>query len=161
MRSLIIISIFAGLFSGSVESKLKLEDLILESDQLPKSCELIHVEADEDLPCNAKSNPYISSEEEFLNCFTSSLVSVDSLRKKVVAGLFSVYTDGAEIGVFALETESENSAKLIWNQLQDDRVNIEQSDYLLSGSIVIWLWRDTGKNDNYLKFKELIEAKGY
>ena len=137
----------------------KLENLIFKSSELPVGCKIKAVSKTDHLPCGAKANPFISSDPEYLTCLAGNFTNDTSLIRKVDRGLFSVYTDGAEIGIFAVRTDSQSTAESIKKDVEANNKLLDNSELFISGTHVIWLWKDKGKNENFYKIKTLIEKK--
>ena len=156
MRSSLLLILVLSSFAVN---KLELENLIFANSELPDGCEIKAVTKTDHLPCDAKSNPFISSDSEYLECFAKNFISDTLLIKKISRGLFSIYTDGAEIGIFAVKADSESTAELIKKDVEMNNDNLDKSELFLSGSYFIWLWRDRGKNENFNEMKTLIEKE--
>ena len=159
MKLLSIIIVSFLFISQPIDSKLKLEEFIFLEEELPDGCNLKQVIDTNNLPCNAKANPFISSDRIFLDCFIGSLIRDSTLAQNVKRGLFSIYEDQAEIGVFGLETDSEKTAKLIVNRMKKKNPNDESSKLIQSGKIIIWVWKDKGENRSFDALKKLIDAR--
>lgn len=157
LLSIIIVSFLCVL--KPIDSKLKLEDFVFAEEELPAGCSIKQVTDNDHLPCNAEANPFISSDRIFLDCFSGNLVRDATLAQNVKRGLFSIYEDQAEIGIFGLEIDSEKTAKLIINGLMKNNPNDESSELIHSGTIVIWLWKDKGENSSFNELKKLIKAR--
>ena len=155
--SIIILSVF--FIQGPIDAKLELEDFVFSKEELPHGCRLKSVAKNELLPCEAKANPFISSERSFLDCFTRRLIKDSTLIQNVKRGLFSVYEDQSEIGVFGLETDSKKTSKLILNDIMTNNPNDESMELIQSGKILIWLWHDKGKTNSFNELKKLVEAR--
>jgi len=147
--------------SSFLVDKLELENLVFDNSELPGNCKIKVVNRTNRLPCNAKSNPFISADSEYIACFVSKFISDTLLIQKVNRGLFSIYTDGAEIGIFAVKTDSKSTAELIKKDVELNNENMDRSELFLSGSHFIWLWRDKGKNENFNEIKTMIEKELY
>ena len=156
MRSSLLLILVLSSFAVN---KLELENLIFANSELPDGCEIKAVTKTDHLPCDAKSNPFISSDSEYLECFAKNFISDTLLIKKISRGLFSIYTDGSEIGIFAVKTDSESTAELIKKEVEMNNDHRHNSELFLSGSYFIWLWRDRGKNENFNEMKTLIEKE--
>lgn len=137
-------------------SKLKLEDFVFMEQELPDNSKLKQVIDNEHLPCNAPTNPLVSSESSFLDCFVKLLVRDATLTQNVKKGLFSVYENNAEIGVFGLETDSYKTAKLISENIILNKHIYGGSEIIQSGNIVILLWHDNIESKTFNGFKKLI-----
>lgn len=137
----------------------RLEDLIFSDSELPSDCKLKTVLSTEDLPCKAESNPFISSDLEFISCFVGSFISNSSLIPKVKRALFSIYMDQAETGIFAIETESKSDSKLFYDHMKSSYDSAYLREFFYHDQLFIWLWRDKGKNENFDIFKKLIKNR--
>ncbi|MDC1384764.1 hypothetical protein N8329_02160 [Crocinitomicaceae bacterium] len=156
----LVLLLTVSLFYSCVDcNKLELENLIFDNSELPDGCRIKAVGKSDHLPCNAKSNPFISSDSEYLECFVSKFVNDTLLIQKIDRGLFSIYTDGTEIGIFAVKTDSESTAKLIKKDVEMNNENMDKSELFISGTHFIWLWGDEGKNKNLSEIKTLIEKE--
>jgi len=138
---------------------LELENFVFQEQELPNGCKLKPVASNDRLPCAATSNPFISSERSFLDCFTRQFVRDSALIQSVKRGLFSVYEDQSEIGIYGLETDSEETTRLILNHIETNYPNDESGEFFQSGKILIWLWHDKGKPNSFDDLKKLIEAQ--
>ncbi|MBX2826526.1 MAG: hypothetical protein KTR22_00075 [Flavobacteriaceae bacterium] len=136
-----------------------LEDFVFTQELLPKNCSFKEVTEGARLPCKATTNPYVSNDPAFVNCFAGMMLRDEALTQKVKKALFSVYMDTNEVGVFGLEADSEESALQIVAHLEDKAPNDEGSSLLQSGPIVILLWQDRGKTEAYETLKSLIEKQ--
>ncbi len=170
MKKLLIILITISLINSCVTeikndsaetmaNELELENLIFDNSELPDSCIIKAVSKADRLPCDAKSNPFISSDSEYLECFVNNFINDTLLTKKVNRGLFSIYTDGAEIGICAVKTDSKSTAELIKKDVVMNNWILDKCELFLSGPHFIWLWRDKGKNENFNEIKTLIEKE--
>ncbi len=159
MKLLAIIILSFLIIPKPIDSKLKLEEFVFLEEELPDGCNLKQVINTGNLPCNAQSNPFISSDRIFLDCFIGRLIQDSTLVQNVKRGLFSIYEDKAEIGIFGLETDSEKTAKLILNRLMKKKPNDDSSKLIQSGKIIIWLWKDQGKNSSFDELTKLINAR--
>ncbi len=155
--SIIILSVF--FIQGAIDTKLELEDFVFSKEELPDGCRLKSVVNSDLLPCEAKANPFISSERSFLDCFTRRLIMDSTLIQNVKRGLFSVYEDQSEIGIFGLETDSKKTSKLILKDITTNYTNDESMELIQSGKILIWLWHDKGKTNSFNELKKLVEAR--
>ena len=154
---LIIISLFV--YFSSTAQELELENLIFNKTELPSNCKIKEVNITDRLPCEANSNPFISSSSEYLTCFVGQFIRDTLLIQRVNRGLFSIYTDGAEIGIFAVKADSENTAKSIKENVELNSKNLDKSELFLSGRYFIWLWRDKGKSESFKELKIMIEKR--
>jgi hypothetical protein len=142
---------------------LTLADFIFENHQLPGTCRLVPIEPGEPLPCEFKSNPFLSEEREFLDCFVRNFVSDnETLIAATRSALFSVYLENDEIGVFGLELESETSTNQAANLLQQEMQETTESQRFTifqKDRLVIQVWRDNETDVCFDRLKELIMAR--
>ena len=144
---------------GPIDTKVQLEDFVFSPEELPEGCSLKLVASEDVLPCKATSNPYISSERSFLDCFTKRLIKDSALVQQVTKGLFSVYEGDSELGIFGLETASEATTTLILKDIQSNNPDDQGMELMQSGNILIWLWHDQSKTKTFDELKTLIEAR--
>lgn len=154
---IIIISVFFVQEPSS--TSVQLEDFVFSQEVLPDGCSLKVVASNDRLPCQAKSNPFISSERSFLDCFTKRLIQDPTLVQQVNRGLFSVYEAKSEMGIFGLATDSETTTELILKDIQTNHPDDESMELFQSGNILIWLWHDQGKTNAFSELKTLINAR--
>ena len=157
LLSLIILSVI--LVQEPIDPKLELEDFVFQEQELPNGCKLKTVASNDRLPCEATSNPFISSERSFLDCFSRQFVRDSTLIQSVKRGLFCVYEDQSEIGIYGLETDSEETTQLIQNYIETNYPNDESGEFFQSGKILIWLWHDREKTNSFNELKKLIEVQ--
>lgn len=159
MRLLLIIILSIFFIQEPIDTKLELEDFVFSKEELPDGCKLKLVVNNDRLPCEAKANPFISSDRSFLDCFTKRLIQDSTLIQNVKRGLFSVYEDQSEIGIFGLETDSKKATKLILDNIMTNYPSDENRELIQSGKILIWLWQDNGETKSFNELKELINAR--
>ncbi len=159
MRLLSIIILSVLFTQESIDSNLKLEDFVFLAQELPDGCKIKPIASNARLPCDIKTNPFISSDRKFLDCFAGNLVQDPTLIQHVKKGLFSVYLDQAEIGIFGLEVDSEKTAELILKGMIKSNPNNKSSKLIQSGKIILWLWKDKGENNSFNELKKLIDAR--
>jgi hypothetical protein len=76
--------------SSNKSNNLTLSDFIFKDQDLPRNCRIAPVETTEELPCGAKSNPFLSSERRFLDCFAGELLHDKAVVATTRSALFSV-----------------------------------------------------------------------
>lgn len=159
MRLLAIIML-SGLFTSEPTGiNPQLEDFVLASQELPNGCTLKPVGDSENLPCKAEGNPFVSSDRTFLDCFAASLIMNPSLVKNTQKGLFSIYEDQAEIGLFGLEMDTEKNAELVFEGMTAKIPNDNSIKLFQAGKVVLFMWKDQGQNDSFDEMQQMIEAR--
>ena len=139
--------------------ELSLADFVFEVQQLPEGCILASLKSDEDTPCGVQSNPLVSSERQFLDCFAGELLHDEILVADVHSGLFSVYVGKDEIGVFGLEFSSPILASQGASLLRKENSEPQRFAVFQKERIVILLWRDDESDACFDRFKELITER--
>ena len=157
LLSILFLSVF--LIQDSIDTSLKLEDFIFTEHNLPNGCKLKQVTINDRLPCEIKTNPFISSQPNFLNCFARSFTRDSTLIQNIKKGLFSVYEDQSEIGLFGLETDSKQTAILILNEMKTKYPNEDGGELIQAGKILLWLWHDREKTSAFKELKKLIDTQ--
>lgn len=157
MRSLMII--LCSILLSSCANRLILRDFIFEEQELPVNCRIVPIRSGEELPCGVKSNPLISTERQFLNCFSMMLVRDESLAAATHSALFSLYIEKGEVGIFGLEFDSDASASKAAELLLNENVDTQRFSVFQKGQIVIFLWRDDLTDTCFYGLKELIKAR--
>lgn len=142
---------------GCTGHKLALDDFIITKDKLPENCELKSINLGEHLPCQAKTNPFISSDRAFISCFASGFISDTSLISGVKRALFSVYENDTEFGIFALEAETKKIATSLFENI--DQGNLVNSKLYQSDFIIVLLWSDSKKDASFEQMKDLIAER--
>ncbi len=155
--SIIMLSFF--FIQGSLDTRLELEQFIFDQQELPEGCIIKPIAEGDRLPCQIKTNPFISADRDFLNCFSRSFVRDSVLASKVKSGLFSIYEDQWEIGVFGLETDSKKTAKLILDEMITNIPSQERGEIIQAGNLLIWLWHDRTKPSSFDELNQLIKAQ--
>ncbi|MEP0265670.1 hypothetical protein [Dokdonia sp.] len=157
LLSIIILSFF--FIQEPIDTKLELENFVFSKEELPDGCKLKLVANNSRLPCKATANPFISSDRGFLDCFTKRLIQDSTLVQQVKRGLFSVYEGQSEIGIFGLETDSKKTTTLILDNIMANSPNDGSMEFIQSGKILIWLWRDREETNSFHELKKLINAR--
>ncbi|MEO9547299.1 MAG: hypothetical protein ABJG68_01315 [Crocinitomicaceae bacterium] len=148
----IVLSIF--FFGCSADSnntdkdKIKLESFLFTGEEFKNDCEILVSENLDDLPCGAASNPIISSDPEFVDCFSKAVLSEAEFSNNVERVLFSVYKGYDETGVFGFETNSEQTAIDIYEKLKNE-INEDQGFVLQKENLVVLVWHDGEPCDCY------------
>lgn len=155
--SIVILSVF--FLIEPIEPKLELEDFVFSQEDLPLGCTLKTVGSNDRLPCEIKTNPFISEDPSFLDCFTKRLIQDKTLNRNITKGLFSVYEGPSEIGVFGLETASEKTTTLIHQHIKANNSSDASMELIQAGKILIWLWHDRERTNSFTELRKLIEAE--
>ena len=153
MKALSIILVSVSLISAGFESRPQLEDFLFSEKELPAACRIKEVKEAEKLPCNAKGNPFLSSEPEFLDCFAKQLIPDADLIPHIRRGLFSVYEDKSEIGIFGLEADSKVHGKHLFEVLAEKNPDESRIEFIQSGRILIMLWHDSEETAAFQEFR--------
>ncbi len=154
-----VILTMCAIFLSSCEEPLTLAGFIFKNQELPGNCRRVSVKPGEKLPCGVKSNPFVSSERQFLDCFARMLVDDESLVAATRSALFSLYREKGEIGICGLEFDSETSASQAAVLLRKKNTNIKRFAIFQKGRIVILLWRDDETDTSFDRLKEMIVAR--
>ena len=151
--------------------KVSLSDFMLAASDLPETCQLrlrgLDLPANEEDPSwlkKVKSNPFVSSDREFLDGFVGLVgISDSALVSSVVSALFAIYFEGPEdneLGLYGYEFDSvEHAAQaapfVIRYQLRDP----SHAAAFLQSNIVIFLWHDNVSDDCFASLKDLIGGR--
>ena len=154
--SLVVLLVVSLIINACGDKRDDLEHFIFKDYELPDGCRLKTVEKDE-LPFGAQSNPYLSSDRQFLDNFAKKMFrDEESLVAATRTALFSVYWSDNEIGIFGFQFNSEESAQKAANFLNTD-IRGDNACYS-EGKVVIFLWND-GAYNPYSKIKELVKTR--
>jgi len=159
MRVFAILLTMCVVFLSSCREPLTLAGFIFKDQELPGNCRIVSVKPGEELPCGIKSNPFVSSERQFLDCFARMLVDDESLVAATRSALFSLYKEKGEIGVCGLEFDSETSASQTATLLREKNTDVKRFAIFQKGRIAILLWRDDETDTCFDRLKEAIEAR--
>ena len=143
---------------GACSGSLQLTKFTFGSDEL-EECALAAMPADAKLPCGAQGNPFITSEQEYLECFGEMLLaphqhhqhsmdagqdSTSSTTSELVAELeeflFSVYQGEGEAGIFGLRFSHAQAAQRAAALLR--LRGGEHSKVRAKGNVVVYVWHD-------------------
>ncbi len=159
MKLVFIIILSVLCFQNPTNSNVALEDFIFSEKELPKGCKLKPILSSDKLPCGIQSNPFISSDSDFLVCFMRMMHLGSKWVPDIEKGLFLVYEEASEIGIFGLETNSPEIAKQIEKDMLAINPNDTNSKVFLSGNTLIYLWQDQARTQSFNEIEKLIEAK--
>lgn len=162
---------------GACGGPLQLAKFTFESDEL-EECALAAVPADAKLPCGPQDNPFVTSEQEHLECFGGMLLaphqhhhhqhsadtgqdSTSSTTSELVAELeeflFSVYQGEGEAGIFGLRFShaqaAQRAAALL--RLRGD----EHSKVHAKGNLVVYVWHDEGAAGCSARLDSLVKSR--
>lgn len=155
--ALIILSLF--LIPRASNTELSLEDFIFSDRELPKGVQLKAVGENDRLPCQITTNPFISDDRSFLDCFARAFTRDSISTKNISRALFSVYKEQSEIGLFALETDSEETAAQILNEMNTNIPEGDSSEIIQTANLVLWLWHDRARTKAFDELKILIDTR--
>ena len=145
-----------------------LNDFVFTASELPEACSVVKVDLQvaEGYPSwlsKISSNPFLSSDREFVDGFVGVVIPDTELASSAISALFAIYyedTENNEIGLFGYEFDSDTHA---W---QAAALIIEQGDdpdgfaVFLVENIVIYVWRDeVGSVNCFLPLKELVSVR--
>ncbi|MBW2937846.1 hypothetical protein KXJ69_06980 [Aureisphaera sp. CAU 1614] len=159
MKLVFVIILSVLCFQNPTISNVALEDFIFSEQELPRGCKLKPILSSDKLPCGIQSNPFISSDSDFLVCFMRMMHLGSTLVPDIEKGLFSVYEDTSEIGIFGLETSSPEVAKQIKKDMLANNPNDPNGKIFLSENILIYLWQDQARNQSFNEIEQLIKTK--
>ena len=161
---------------GACGSPLQLTKLTFGSDEL-EECALAALPADAKLPCGAQGNPFVTSEQEYLECFGGMLLaphqhhhqhsadagqdSTSSTTSELVAELeeflFSVYQGEGEAGIFGLRFSHAQATQRAVALLR--LRGGEHSKVHSKGNLVVYVWHDEGAAGCSAKLDSLVESR--
>jgi len=150
MKKLIYIPLFSMILINCEKPKnSSLEDFVFISNELSETCTLVPY--DDSFPFGIQSNPFISSDPEFLDLFTTLLFKDSTLSKLVRSVLFSLYFGKNEFGLNGTKFDLDSLANRAEEILKNKFVDTLRFAVFNKGRIVLQLWRD----DNTDSFYEL------
>ncbi len=121
-------------------SKSSLSEFIYKKNP-PVGCLRYSTDRKNSFPFNIASNPYLSSNPEFVKSFAGQLLNYDqTLTSAVTSGLFSVFDGEHEIGLFGLEFDSERSAAVADSLLKSDNPDLSRFRVFQKNKLLIQLW---------------------
>ena len=143
--------------ADSAKESAFLESLVFTQDVLPANCMLRKAAPGEMLPHNIPSNPYVSSDEQFIHDFSSPIFSRDSgiNTADIREALYSVYLcSEKETGIFAWRFASNEQARAGMKALSSGI----KSSYRISsaGSILVLQWSDNADDADGLAMQKLV-----
>lgn len=157
MNKLLYIALFLLLFTGcTTEVKTGLNDFVYEQQELPDNCEIKGISPEDNLPCDSKQNPFISSDSIFINCFVYTLTEDIEISAQVKTALYSIYQGYGEIGLFGFELTTEQAANDLVI-LIEEMGTFTQGNIYQSAELVIILWNDMLRDEVFPEFRKLIE----
>lgn len=153
ITSILVIGLLSPI---TFQSTATLESFVFSNELLPEGVQPKPIVDPANLPCGVTSNPFISSDEDFLNCFIgNNMIQDPSLMEEVTGGLFSIYEAPSEVGIFGIESKSPESAERIFQAIKSSTPLTDSYQLLRKGKVVILFWYDRGKT-NAIEQLELI-----
>ena len=158
MKKLIYIFLFSMILINCEKPKdLSLEDFIFGSNDLSETCTLVPY--DDSFPFGIQSNPFISSDPEFLDLFTTLLFKDSTLSKSVHSVLFSLYFGKNEFGLNGTEFDSDSLANRAAEILKIELTDTFRFAVFNKGRIVLQLWRDDNTDSCFYELEELVRYR--
>ena len=168
--------ILLALALGACGGPLQLTKFTFESDEL-EACTLAALPADAKVPCGAQDNPFVTSEQEYLECFGGMLLaphqhrhqhsadagqdSTSSTTSELVAELeeflFSIYQGEGEAGIFGLRFSHAQAAQRAAALLR--LRGAEHSKVHTKGNLVVYVWHDEGADGCSAKLDSLVKSR--
>jgi len=138
-------------------SKLTLSDFIFKDD-CPMECDGYISDPGESYPFSISSNPYLSSNPDFLDLFSSQLLQGDEIiATDVRTGLFSVIGGSSEIGLFGLEFITDTTALWAKEQLTNSNPDPARFKIYAIDKVIIQLWSDSPEDPCFNRISQKIE----
>jgi len=163
--------------SSSPKPTPGVNDFAFKASELPEACSVLSVMSSqpekEDPPWLGKitSNPFVSTDREFVDAFVdawmSDWLSIPDVSQGIVAALFAIYYEGEvsnEIGIFGGDFDSKSHFDQVADAIAtgiDTRDKPWASDhavYVLNKT-VLFIWRDSRGGDCFSQLKTLVEAR--
>ena len=132
-----------------------MKKLIFSPDQLPEGCAMGSVKPGEELPFGIKTNPYISTDRDFVEPFIKGMMDTALQADDVEEALFSVYHSTDEIGVFAFRFKSSDAAEKMEDVSQEYDDDIRW--IIRANELLVMVWWDAPDDPAVPYIKKLVK----